>query len=185
MNLCNGVAVMQNEAVISTCGRYRYLLTRQIKQLEDNQTDKICLFIMLNPSTADANVNDPTIRKCIKFALREKCTRLHVVNLFPFRATNPRKLRSKAVAPIGGDHNNYLIVRGEILKSDLIIVAWGNNLPYVTPVYQVADFLRDAEKQAYCFELTLNGNPKHPLYVRDDQPLLKLSTNLLYRCGCS
>lgn len=95
-------------AAISPCGRYRYLLWREWRGTHDRKNwrwqgfkdgagadvgePKSCLFVMLNPSTADGDRDDPTIRRCVAFAKAWKFERLEVVNLFAFRATNPRDL---------------------------------------------------------------------------------------------
>jgi hypothetical protein len=81
------LAFKQN-AVLSDCGLYRYVLTRQV-----GPQNRIITFIMLNPSTADAVKNDQTIRKCIGFARLWECGRLVVVNLFAFRTTDPAEMR--------------------------------------------------------------------------------------------
>ena len=81
-----------SSAVLSECGLYRYRLDRR---WADGPT---CGFIMLNPSTADAEVDDPTIRRCIGFAKREACGALIVVNIYPLRATKPADLWAKGNA---------------------------------------------------------------------------------------
>ena len=78
------------EADFSDDRKYRYRLYRSIPQVV--RWIKPCLFIMLNPSTADESKDDPTIRRCVSFANRELCTSLTVVNLFSLRATNPKEL---------------------------------------------------------------------------------------------
>ena len=75
-------------AVISDCGNYRYLLTREISEPLFSR-GPACCFVMLNPSTADAQQDDPTGRRCMGFARREGCVGLSVVNLYGLRATKP------------------------------------------------------------------------------------------------
>jgi hypothetical protein len=77
---------------------------------------------MLNPSTADATEDDPTIRRCVGFARRERCGVLEVVNLFAFRATNPQALRS-APDPVGPANDRF--IEKAVERADLIVVAWG------------------------------------------------------------
>ena len=90
-------------AELSGCGRYRYKLWR----IWDPDLPPI-LFVMLNPSTADANSDDRTIRRCVAFAKRDGFGRLLVGNLFAYRTPYPRVLR-KAEEPVG-DGNDVALV---------------------------------------------------------------------------
>lgn len=112
---------MKKDAIISECNLYRYILTR----IWDENLRK-CVFIMLNPSTADANLDDPTIRRCINFAKRENCGSLTVVNVSAYRATSPQDI-GKNGCSIGPENINYI---NDITKNNdaLIIVAWGTNV---------------------------------------------------------
>src|SRR5215213_9378089 len=96
---------LTGSALFSACGRYRYLLTRQLGEGALGQA-KMATFIMLNPSTADATRNDPTIRKCIGFAQRWQCDTLQVLNLFAVRATLPRDMK-RADDPVGPDNLDW------------------------------------------------------------------------------
>ena len=93
---------MKKGATISECGLYRYSLTRVWDDVLP-----MCIFVMLNPSTADADIDDPTIRRCINFAKREGCGSLMVVNLFAYRATSPADMKA-AVDPIGSGNPTTL-----------------------------------------------------------------------------
>lgn len=143
-------------AVISNCGKYRYLLERETGLPGKH----IVTFIMLNPSTADAETDDATIRKCVRFAKQQGAATLQVINLFAFRATNPKDLRTVA-DPFGPDnesHQNYALQR-----SGLTICAWG-----VHGTYGSADIKMKArlkKQKTYALALTKDGHPKHPLYV--------------------
>src|SRR5437588_2477108 len=95
-------ACSRGSAVFSPDGRYRYLLTRRL-----GRSRRVATFIMLNPSTADAINNDPTIRKCVGFARRWGCGLLQVVNLFALRATEPRVLRA-AADPVGPENSRWI-----------------------------------------------------------------------------
>ena len=108
---------MRGGAVIE--GDYRYLLWREWDSL-----GKTVSFIMLNPSRADAEVNDPTITRCINFAKSWGYGRLEVVNLFAYRTPHPSLLK-QAAAPIGRDNDRYIIESVE--KCDRVILAWGNH----------------------------------------------------------
>lgn len=153
----------------SQCEKYRYLLTRHLPCMV--RWSKPVLFIMLNPSIADADQNDPTIRRCISFAEREYCAELRVVNLFALRATDPKELK-KHTAPIGV--MNDAIIKEETVKAmssgGLIIAAWGAH-----------KFAHDRAKEVLsklgpfkCLGFTKSGSPRHPLYVKSDQSFVEI-----------
>jgi hypothetical protein len=108
---------LEQNAVISACDRYRYVLRRQV-----GPGARIATFIMLNPSTADATQDDPTIRRCIGFARQWGCGQLVVLNLFAFRATDPVDLK-RAADPVGPDNESWF---RRILPSDgPVVCGWG------------------------------------------------------------
>ena len=155
-----GELIIRN-AELSADGKYRWWLRRTF---EDGKG--VVCFIMLNPSTADANIDDPTIRQCMGFAHRWGYRTLSVRNLFPYRAANPRKLLT-ACDPIGSDRGNNELAAG--FTAELVVAAWGTWVP----------FERDKEaiqlsrgREMKCLGVTKNGNPRHPLYVRWDQELI-------------
>ena len=122
---------------------------------------------MLNPSTADALEDDPTIRRCIGFARDWGFGGIEVVNLFAMRATDPREL-DRANDPVGQDNGRYL--HRALLRSTLIVLAWGAH-----------GSLRDraaatrrvvSRRRPRCLGLTRSGEPRHPLYLRRDAPLV-------------
>ena len=85
-------------AIISPCGRYRYVITRRVPQAV--RWVKPMLFVCLNPSVADATVPDPTLTRCVGYAQRELCTELTIVNLFAFRATYPKESAEEGIKSI-------------------------------------------------------------------------------------
>jgi hypothetical protein len=160
-----------NAAVISPCGTYRYTLTRAIPCAL--QGVRPCLFVMLNPSVADANVDDPTIRRCIGFAKSWQCTSLTVVNLFALRATDPRSLKTHA-DPHGPDNVSHLLKQIMAHRIGVIVAAWGSN-PMASPrAFESTDVLHMELRNAgaKCLGITKDGSPRHPLYVKSDQPLI-------------
>ncbi|MEC9374624.1 MAG: DUF1643 domain-containing protein, partial [Planctomycetota bacterium] len=113
---------MRRTALFDPTGRYRYRLTRRFP---DAPADgPAACFVMLNPSTADAERDDPTIRRCIGFARGWGCATLDVVNLFAFRATRPADLRA-AEDPVGPCNQRH--VRAAIRRADMVIFAWGDH----------------------------------------------------------
>jgi len=154
-------------AVISDCGRYRYVLRRTVAGSTDKH--RSILFIMLNPSTANEYTDDPTIRRCIKFAMREDATHMTVVNLFAFRATDPSVL-DLVHDPVGPKNMDYL--QHEIVdhRGSPVICAWGAK--GVSP--RAKFIIRQLDRIAAdwcCLGRTKSGAPRHPLYVKCDQPL--------------
>ncbi len=118
---------------------------------------------MLNPSTADAIQDDPTIRRCMGFARDWGYSRLIVRNLFSIRATNPKDLLT-LTAPIGGSAGNRALQAA--LNADSIVAAWGAFVPF-NRLTRAHKLLADAD--LLCLGTTKDGSPRHPLYVRKDR----------------
>ena len=156
-----------SEAVFSADGTYRYLLVRRWDQPGPAMT---CL--MLNPSTADALADDPTIRRVLGFARREGAGTLNVVNLFALRATDPREL-SRHPDPVG-PHNDEFILR-HCTPGARVLAAWGTGGQLRGRAAEVAGRLRDHGAQLVCLGVTAGGEPRHPLYVRANTPLASFS----------
>lgn len=149
-------------ADISSDRLYRWRLWRSWGDLRHR-----CAFVMLNPSTADATVDDPTIRRCITFAKDWGYDGIEVVNLFARRATNPAELR-RIDYPIG-ESNNEAIERAA-LSCDRIICAWGNHGALLRRGIRVLKLLRGVTRRQEIMALTVTkeGHPGHPLYLRRD-----------------
>ena len=135
---------------------------------------RVCIFVMLNPSTADANLDDPTIRRCISFAMREGCGALWVINLFSFRATEPKDMKN-AADPHGPRNDQVL---DEVLGyakryGHLVIVGWGAHGTYKSADLHVAALANKHQITLHCFGTTGVGQPRHPLYVKGDTPLME------------
>jgi hypothetical protein len=161
---------MISAATLSACGTYRYTLHRQIPSVL--RWIKPCLFVMLNPSTADATKDDPTIRRCVSFAKREGCTGMTVVNLFALRATDPAQL-GKHADPFGPENAKHLTEQIiEHQQIGIIVAAWGANPMALR--YESIGVLKMALRNAgaLCLGMTAEGHPRHPLYVKNDQPLI-------------
>lgn len=153
---------MKKAAVIDPTGTYRYLLTRT---WDESQLPAV--FIMLNPSTADADEDDPTIRRCINFAKKWGCGGIRVVNVFAYRATDPKKLL-EAKDPVGPDNQAHIVEA--LLGAGIIIAAWGAAGPKQKKPYDlIMDAMKEAEDQEmYSLGHTKSGMPRHPLYLRND-----------------
>lgn len=152
------------KAQISQCGTYRYKLYRH----GDLAAEKpAAVFVMLNPSTADADLDDPTIRRCRGFAKLWGCNGIIVVNLYALRATNPADLWNH-VDPVGPE--NDAVLRSVASGNVDIICAWGANARR-DRVIDVIEILARNGNRLWCLGTTKDGHPRHPLYVRADQPL--------------
>lgn len=161
-----------SDALLSDCGTYRYTLGRNLGH-SLTLVNKPCLFIMLNPSTADASLDDPTIRRCMGFARREGCTFLTVVNLFALRSTDPDVL-SQHDDPVGVENMTHIgreLRRHNPALGHLVIAAWGAH-PMARHHGVRAIRGRLHEAGALCLGMTKDGEPRHPLYLRADAPLI-------------
>ena len=154
---------MISNAVISPCGEYRYLLER----IWDSHRPMLN-FIMLNPSTADHKLDDPTIRRCINFAQRDGYGGIYVTNLFAYRTFDPKVLYTQH-SPCGPD--NVLYVQNAVTLSETVCAAWGANKTTESILPHLEFILGD--KKIYCLGTTKNGAPRHPLYVKGDQPFIE------------
>lgn len=159
---CGGDS-LKRTALFSPCGRYRLQLGRTWGKGPQ------AAFVMLNPSTADAQLDDPTIRRCISFAVREGCGALAVVNLFAFRTPKPAELLNVA-DPVGGDSAEFEL-EAVVARSELAICAWGAAPIAKARADQFAH--RNRHRELYCLGTTKSGAPKHPLYVPNSQPLVR------------
>lgn len=155
--------VETREAVFSTDHRYRYLLTRIW-----NPDVAPTLFICLNPSTADAMANDPTVRRMCGFARRENAGGIVVANLFALRSSNPAVLK-RAFDPVGPDNDEHL--RAAARAAARVVVAWGAGGSLAGRDRTVAQMLIDLGADLACLGRTQHGHPRHPLYVLADTPL--------------
>jgi hypothetical protein len=160
-----GVEVRRS-ARISEDGRYRYALVRRW-DFGLSGSRPPAQFIMLNPSTADGELDDPTIRRCVGFARALDAGGVVVVNLYAYRATKPADLWL-ADDPVGPDADVYLseVARRAVLEDAPLIAAWGSN---AKPV-RVAEALRVIERcgatgRLTALGLTASGAPRHPLYL--------------------
>lgn len=124
-------------------------------------------FIGLNPSTADAMADDPTIRRCRNFALREGCGGLVMVNLFAYRSTDPGALRH-VEDPVGPDNANYLLLMAA--SAGPAVAAWGTGGSLHGRDRAVLRLL-NGMKKLHCLGTTKDGHPRHPLYLAAKTPL--------------
>ncbi|WP_435058431.1 DUF1643 domain-containing protein [Streptomyces sp. bgisy060] len=152
-------------AVLGADRAHRYLLSR----IWDAGRPPLG-FVMLNPSTADAHVDDRTIGRCTAFARREQAGGLVVVNLFALRATKPLPALTEATDPVGPYNDSF--IRHAAGACETLVVAWGSHGDINDRGRQVADRLWEQGAAMRCLGTTRSGQPLHPLYLPGTTPLV-------------
>lgn len=149
---------VQKSALLSDCGKYRYSLERIWEPLKP-----VCTFVGLNPSTADAFEDDPTIRRCMSYAYYWGYGSMVMLNLFAYRATVPKDMMG-AEDPVGPD--NIELIRKYILNGNAgcVIAAWGKDGRYLGQ----DKVFRDLFPNLHYLKLNKDGSPGHPLYLKSD-----------------
>lgn len=165
---------MSNEygtALVSDCGCYRYRLIRKWRD------GPILVWVMLNPSTADADKDDATIRRVRGFTKREGYDGFVVVNVWALRATDPKDLHQRRAT---SEPENIAHVKRAVRGRD-VVVAWGVNVRggpawgalALADIYLALQSAADVR----CLGLTKGGEPRHPLRLRRDTPLVPWKGN--------
>lgn len=153
---------MKTGALLSEDRAYRYALYRTW-----DTSLPVVMFIGLNPSTADETEDDPTIRRCIRFAKDWGYGGLYMTNLFAIRATDPKDMLAHK-NPTGTENDYHLITHAT--KAGMIVCAWGAHGGHQGRNTEVLSLLND--HQLNCLGTTKTGHPRHPLYLRaDTQPV--------------
>lgn len=153
---------IHKSASISKCGTYRYRLMRKW-----GNGPLVC-WVGLNPSTADAEQDDPTIRRVVGLSKREGFAGCIMVNLFAYRVTDPKDLLKDDSAI--GEYNDYwLSVSG--IECEAVVAAWGA-VNYPNRIKTALREFENIHKDLRCFGLTKDGSPRHPLYLPSIAPML-------------
>jgi len=152
-------------AVFSDCEAYRYRLWRDWSGL--SMRASFVLWCCLNPSTADENVLDPTLRRCEGFTRRLGYFRFEVVNMFALRSTDPKALHHLA-DPVGPDNDQVIAER--MAAAAIIVVGWGAFPLAAARARRVVELA--AGKTLHCLGANRDGSPKHPLYLVASTPLI-------------
>lgn len=147
-------------AIFSTCRRYRYALWRTW----DTKLP-VCMFLMLNPSTADEDKNDPTISRCVKRSVLMGYGGLHVGNIFAWRSTDPKGLL-KADDPVGPDNDRHILEAAG--KAGVVICGYGTHGALNRRGEKVLGMLYGAGVTPQALKINSDGSPGHPLYVGYD-----------------
>ena len=151
----------QSEAHFSACEKFRYWLRR------DWDLSKAPIsFLMLNPSTADEMVNDPTIERCQRRAITMGYGSMIIVNLFPFRMTDSKLLNTVPSLLSDSAEANEAILRAVAL-SEMSVCGWGKH-PLAAPRAQHIMTLikqKNLQQKVMCLQLNADNSPQHPLYI--------------------
>lgn len=167
-------AIVRRHARLDPTGSYRYVLGREWGMPVDRDPVSLA-FIMLNPSTADAEQDDPTVRKCVGFARRLGYDAIVVMNLFAYRATDPAELKRAlraGVDVVGPQTDTRLqhLLAARCSASEGVVAAWGAH----APADRVRQILRMPGSRALCtLGLTAQGVPRHPLMLGYEGATLK------------
>lgn len=155
---------MNNLCQFSPCRRYRYTLRHRWDEL---MPEASVMWIGLNPSTADENQLDPTLRRVRAFSAGWGFTSFVMTNLFAFRATDPRDMMEEQ-DPVGPENDRHLLETAR--RCSLVVAAWGVHGVHLERARQVGRLL--AGPNLVCLGTTKDGHPRHPLYVAGDTILI-------------
>lgn len=156
-------------ATLSPCGTYRYMLERHWTNIREH--GQTVVWVMLNPSTADAETDDRTIRKCIEFSKRWGYSALTVVNLFALRSSTPKALY-KHPDPIGEVNDTIIEIAATSAYTGVVVAAWGQHGAHQNRGLIVSARLRELESTPMRIgPPTKGGHPWHPLYRPYEMPL--------------
>ena len=152
-----------HDVYMSPDKRYRYWLEAKVSDVGD----RVCMFLMLNPSTANASRSDPTISTCKRFARDWGYGTLRVCNLFALRSPYPVALQ-KSRDPVGAENDEWIVRNAR--DSNVIVCAWGNHGGHLDRDGRIRQMLEGeglAEKMRH-LGMTKMGKPRHPLRLRAD-----------------
>jgi len=154
------MSFIYKNATFSSCRKYRYSLFRIWDKIK-----KYVLFIGLNPSTANEEEDDPTIRRCVNYAKDWGYGGFMMVNLFAYRTMLSSNLK-KVKYPVGSENDKYIVTLSK--KADITVAAWGNNGNLYNRDKQVLILV----PSLMCLKINKLGQPTHPLYLKKDLKLI-------------
>jgi len=166
-------------ARFSACGKYRYDLFR-IWEPEK----PYAMFLMLNPSTADETVNDPTVTRCQRYALSWGYGGLHVCNLFAYRVPYPVEMKTVA-DPVGPENDRSIL--SIAFCAGVVVCGWGNHGSYLSRSQEVLNLLDISGIPYHALAVTGQNEPGHPLYLKKDlkpEPFVRKVRMQNERSGC-
>lgn len=150
---------MRPNVIFSPDRKYRYTLTRK---LGDQPDDRLCAYVLLNPSTADEVRSDPTVTRCLRRAERNNFAWATILNIFAWRSTDPNALYEQT-DPVGPENDDYIVE--ECRKADQVICGWGGHGELLDRGKHVLKLLRKAGVRPFALKVNGDGHPSHPLYL--------------------
>lgn len=173
-----------NQTILSNCRSYRYILYRKNPLSSSN---KSIVFVMINPSTADENINDATIKKCLKIAEHHDCEHIYVVNLIPYRSKDVNEveefinsLSNESLTKMNQDNWNYINGILEQNKDSIIICGWGKYDKVNGTYHQAYQFYQKYKNfNLKCLKVNKDESPKHPLFVKSTSVLINFNPDNL------
>ncbi|SFV32659.1 hypothetical protein SAMN05216456_1728 [Devosia crocina] len=169
LRLAHGV---HGDVVMSEDTRYRQIMRRW---MGESFPDRYILFIGMNPSTADATVDDPTCAREWTFARREGFSAMVKCNVGDYRATDPKALVQPGIVAVSPA--NIPAIRKAASGAGRVVLCHGKLNKALAPAgRELVEALRRDQVELWCFGTNADGSPKHPLYLRADTPLVPFST---------
>jgi len=158
---------------MSECGLYRYELRRVLSDTPEKPGTVV--WVMCNPSTADAEKDDPTVRKCRGFTRAWGYGQLLVVNAYALRSTDPAALYQLPIDPLGPKNTNHL--QGafqEARDGGVLVFGWGGALPLSLREpnrLRMSSLVHGSGVAPMCLGFTKDRQPRHPLMLSYGVPL--------------
>lgn len=166
---------MKRSAVLSPCGAYRYRLDREVEPTcqcsrctTAGDRPGYVLFVLNNPSVADAQIDDPTERRGWGFARAWGYRHFVFMNCNPFRSTDPKLAQMPPESVLSA---NGTMLWNVAVGADRVVCAWGAGADRVLASRTQYILKLATSDRLYHLGLTKDGIPKHPLYLRSDSPL--------------
>ncbi len=156
---------MLNDCIFSPDRRYRYVLKHRWDEL---MPENACMWIGLNPSTADEQQLDPTLRRIRGFCIVNDFNCFYMLNIFAFRATDPKVMKQES-DPTGPENDRWLREISD--KCSIVVACWGTHGKHVGRGEEVIRLFSKHRKKLHCLDRTKDGHPMHPLYMPGDAKL--------------
>lgn len=168
---------MKGPCLWSLDRKYRYLLERRVGPSEET-----CLFICLNASKADEEIDDLTVTKGQHWAAEWGFGVFVMANIFGYKATDPEELYplgDDAIShPDERDANDEAIAKA-VNRADRIVLGWGNHGAFLNRGLAVLDYIRGQHRSVWCFGQTQDGHPKHPSRIAYASPFVQVERGLI------